>query len=720
MQGPTPSAVRSILWASAPLVVSPLTLHDKAERLAAHDLPVVAGRFVDGARADALSRLGIRTLGDLLRHYPSRYLDLSEIKALSQVHAGTEATVVGRVHEVKVKKPKPRLTITEVAIVDGSGVLIGVWFNQPWVQQRFVQGERVAFAGKVEIDFGLKRIKTPFVEKLPDEDEPRAAGRVLPVHGTTDGLSTGWLRRLIAAAVDDAADVPDHLPAQLRMDRGLVDLATALTDVHFPQSLSRADAARRRLAYDELLMVQLYMAMRRYALTREQAGVAHVIDGPALSALRAAIPFVLTDDQKRSSNEVLVDMAEPRPMNRLLLGDVGTGKTLVAAHAMAAVADTGAQTAMMAPTEVLAVQYAEKVGPLMDASGISWRLLTGATPAVERRAILSALADGEVHVLFGTHALLEQGVAFKRLTLAIVDEQHRFGVNQRLGLRAKGVSADLLVMTATPIPRSLALTLYGDLATSYLRTRPHAAAGVTTRLVKPHTATPAHQAVRAAVKDGRQAYVVCALVDESNTAQAKAATREAERLRNEVFPNLRVGLLTGRMRSADKIAVMREFREGTIDVLVATTVIEVGVDVPNATVMIIEDADRFGLAQLHQLRGRVGRGEYPGEVWLVSEACSAEARERLSVLVSTSDGFALAEADLRLRGEGQVLGDRQHGIPDLTIASLIEDLDLVEMARVDAFALVSDDPHLRQPVHAPLLRQVRRTFTEAWEWVSSG
>ncbi len=681
---------------------------------------MTSARFVDSARADALARLGIRTLGGLIRHYPFRYLDLSEVHTLRDVRAGFEATVVGHVHEIKVKKPKPRLTITEVALVDGTGVLIGVWFNQPWVQQRFVQGERVAFAGKVEMDFGLKRIRTPFVEKLPQEEDPQAAGRILPVHRATDGLSTGWLRRLVAAAVDDAADIPDHLPAQLRVDRGLVSLATALHDIHFPSTPSHAAAARARLAYDELLMMQLYMAMRRYALTREQAGVAHIANGPARAALQRAIPFQLTRDQERACSEILADMAEPRPMNRLLLGDVGTGKTLVAAHALAAAADSGTQAAMMAPTEVLAAQYAEKVGPLLEQAGIAWKLLTGSTSAAERRAVLAAVSAGEAQVLFGTHALLEDAVTFQRLTLAIVDEQHRFGVNQRLGLRTKGVSADLLVMTATPIPRSLALTLYGDLATSYLRERPHATPGVVTHLVKPHTATPAYKAVRAAVKAGHQAYVVCALVDESDNAQAKAATREAERLRNEVFPNLKVGLLTGRMRSADKAAVMREFRQGSIDVLVSTTVIEVGVDVPNVTVMIIEDADRFGLAQLHQLRGRVGRGKHPGEVWLVSDARSAESRDRLNALLNSTDGFALAEQDLKLRGEGQVLGDRQHGMPDLVIASLINDLDLVEAARVDAFAIINSDPHLGSVTHGPLLHQVKHTFNEAWEWVSSG
>ena len=699
---------------------APTHTADRAERFAAHALPVVRARFVDTARATALERLGVERIGDLVRHYPARYLDLTNVATLRDVRAGTEATVVGRVHEVRVKKPRPKLTITEVAIVDGTGILLGVWFNQPYIQQRFAAGDRVAFAGKVELDYGFKQIKSPFVEKLAAEADDAQAGRVLPVHRATEGLSTAWLRRLVAAAIDDYADIPDHLPADLRASRGLVPLHAALHDVHFPLSLADAAAAHHRLAYDELLLLQLYMAMRRHSITREQAGVAHPLDGPALAALKGAVPFELTGDQQRAVADVLEDMAEPRPMNRLLLGDVGTGKTLVAAHALVVAADAGAQSAMMAPTEVLASQYSAAVGPLLDASCVSWALLTGSTPAAERRSVLSRLADGELQVAFGTHALLEQAVAFKRLSLAIVDEQHRFGVNQRLGLRGKGASADLLVMTATPIPRSLALTLYGDLETSYLRERPRARAAVKTALVKPPQRDRAYERVRSAVRSGQQAYVVCALVDESDLAQARAATREAERLREQVFPDLKVGLLTGRMKSAEKMRVMQEFRDRKIDVLVATTVIEVGVDVPNATIMIIEDADRFGLAQLHQLRGRVGRGEHPGEVYLFADPKGQEGKDRLGALLATTDGFELAEYDLRLRGEGQILGDRQSGMPALRLASVLTDGELIELARSDAHRIIEGDPHLAAPQHRPLLAEVKRVFKEAWEWVSSG
>ncbi|MDP2234051.1 MAG: ATP-dependent DNA helicase RecG, partial [Actinomycetota bacterium] len=638
--------------------------------LAAWDLDVSAARYVDNARAEALGRLGILSIRDLLQHYPFRYVDLTAVVPLLQVKPGTEVTVVGRVHDIKIKKPKPRLSIVEVAIVDGTGVMLGVWFNQPYMASRFVRDERVAFAGTATLEYGLKQMRNPFVEKLGVEDSDDSAARIVPVHRATEGLSTNWMRRLIGSALEDVGDVPDFLPAALRIGRDLIALAPALRDIHFPRSASDSDKARTRLAYEELLCLQLGMCQRRHRLTRETPGISHVIDGPGLTALRKTSPFEPTGDQARAIDEILGDMAAPEPMNRLLLGDVGTGKTLVAAHALCAAVDSGSQAAMMAPTEILAQQYAEKVGPLLDAAKVSWALLTGSTPASERKVTLELARTGELGVLFGTHALLDAKVEFHKLTLVIVDEQHRFGVGQRLGLRKKGSSADLLVMTATPIPRSLALTLYGDLATSYLRERPNTAGTRTTELVHMTGRERAYKRVSAAVAKGRQAYIVCALVDESDTAQAKAAVNEADRLARRVFSDLRVGLLTGRMKPSEKASVMKRFRAGEIDVLVSTTVIEVGIDVPNATVMIIEDADRFGLAQLHQLRGRIGRGEHAGVLMLFADPKTPEGKARMKAIVSTEDGFVLAEQDLALRGEGQVQGDRQHGLPELKLASL--------------------------------------------------
>ncbi len=684
--------------------------------------PVSELRYVDTRRAEALSRLGIETLGDLVHHYPFRYLDLTTASAIRDVALGDDATVLGVVRDVRVKRPRQRLTIVEVAVSDETGVVVGVWFNQPYVAQRVKVDDRVAMAGKVEMDFGLRQMKSPFLERMNSSESPKDLGRVLPVHRATEGLSTNWLRRLVAEALSESGEPADPLPSALRIGHDLPPLRWALNAIHFPFRIDDVEPARRRLAYDELFGLQLAMATRRHHTVNELPGHAHVTNGKHVGRLRDALPFALTGDQETARGEIFGDMGSACPMNRMLLGDVGTGKTAVAALAIAVAADSGTQAAMMAPTEVLAAQYARNVGPLLDAAGITWEILTGSTTAAERRRILATIADGSTTVAFGTHALIQPDVTYAALTLTIVDEQHRFGVQQRLALREKGEAADLLVMTATPIPRSLALTVYGDLATSYLRERPgsHSADHVITRLVPRSGRAAAYESVRGAVKAGRQAYVVCALVDESDSAEARAATREADRLRAQVFPDLRVGLLTGKMRPAEKTAVMEEFRTGDVDVLVATTVIEVGIDVPNATIMLVEDAERFGLAQLHQLRGRIGRGEHAGEFLVFADPKTEDGRRRMQAIASTNDGFALAEEDLRLRGEGELLGARQSGLPELRAASLVDDADLLESARLDAIAIVSADPHLSAPEHALLALQTRALLGDEGAWVRSG
>jgi len=684
--------------------------------------PVTDVRLVDARRADALARLGVLSVGDLITHYPARYLDLTMVPSIHGAPLGRDATVVGIVRDVRVKRPRPRLTIVEIAVGDESGVVVAVWFNQPYVAQRVKVGDRVAVAGTVEMDYGLKQMKSPFLERLGEQGGPEDLGRILPVHPATEGLSTAWMRRLVGEALSHAGRVRDPLPAALRVSRSLVPLRTALADIHFPRDARAAERGRHRLAYEELFLQQLAVLSRRGRLLREQRGHAHVTGGPAVMALPTLFGFGLTDDQLGAVADLLADLAAPRPMNRMLLGDVGTGKTAVAAFALAACADSGTQAAMMAPTEVLAEQYASKVGPLLDGLGISWRLLKGSTPAGERRDILAAVATGTCSVLFGTHALIQAGVDFRHLTLAVVDEQHRFGVRQRLALRGKGEAVDLLVMTATPIPRSLALTIYGDLDASYLRTRPgeRGPGHVTTELVHRSGRARAYERIRAAVRAGRQAYVVCALVEESDSAEARAATREAERLKEQVFPDLRVDVLTGRMKSKEKSAVMERFRAAEIDVLVSTTVIEVGVDVPNATIMVVEDGERFGLAQLHQLRGRIGRGEYPGEFLVFADPKSEEGRRRMAAIASISDGFALAEEDLRVRGEGEVLGEKQSGLPRLKLASLVSDLQLLITVRDDATALLARDPELQAPEHALLRRHVHELLAGAEATVESG
>jgi len=684
--------------------------------------PVAELRYVDVRRAEALARIGIETIGDLVHHYPSRYLDLTTASAIRDVPLGADATVLGTVRDVRVKRPRQRLTIVEVAVADETGVVVGVWFNQPYVAQRVKIDDRVAMAGRVEMDFGLRQMKSPFLERMDSTESPRDLGRVLPVHRATEGISTNWMRKLVTEALVEAGAPADPLPAELRVKRGLPPLRWALSTIHYPDELADVEPARRRLAYDELFGLQLAMATRRHRSVKDRPGHPHETGGEHFRRLRDSLPFPLTADQSAALDDVVADMGGSEPMNRMLLGDVGTGKTVVAALALCIAADSDTQAAMMAPTEVLAAQYARNVGPLLEAAGVSWEILTGSTTAAERRRILAGIADRSVTAVFGTHALIQSDVDYPVLTLAIVDEQHRFGVQQRLSLREKGETADLLVMTATPIPRSLALTAYGDLATSYLRERPGSrpADHVTTRLVPRSGRAGAYDSVRAAVAAGHQAYVVCALVEESDTAEARAATREAERLRTRVFPDLRVGLLTGKMRPSEKASVMEAFRAGEVDVLVATTVIEVGVDVHNATIMLVEDAERFGLAQLHQLRGRIGRGEYPGEFLVFSDAKTEDGRRRMQAIASTNDGFALAEEDLRLRGEGDLLGLRQSGLPGLRAASLINDADLLELARADAFDIITADPHLRAPAHGLLAVQTETFLANSETWVRSG
>ncbi|MCL2655522.1 MAG: ATP-dependent DNA helicase RecG [Coriobacteriia bacterium] len=679
-----------------------------AARLQAWGAPVAVARFVNAERAAQLEKLGITRIGQLFYHRPLRYLDMTHISTLAEVRLG-EATVIGQVHEVRERRPRPKLLVTEVTLVDGTGTLLGVWFNQRWVKKTFQPGDTVAFAGSVKLEYGLNRIVQPFYEKLTEGEGPAHLGRILPVHPTTEGLSVGWLRRIIAAALDDFADVPEYLPQALLEARGLMGYSRALRQLHFPDSLAQAEEARRRLAYGEFFDFQLLMARRGWQARHAGEGTCHVTGGSLLAQMRAELPVTLTADQSDAVAEILRDMAAPAAMNRLLLGDVGTGKTLVAAFALVAAADTGTQAAMMAPTEVLAQQYAHKLGPQLDALSISWELLTSSTTPAERARIKQGLAGGAVTVAFGTHALLEEDISFKRLSLVVIDEQHRFGVEQRQGLQKKAQAPDVLIMTATPIPRTLALLAYGDLEISYLRTRPIKGAGVSTQLIDATRLGEAYDAVRRAAAAGQQAYVVCALVEESEALDARSVEEEAAHLKAEEFEGLSVEILTGKMRPADKEATMARFRAGEIQVLVATTVIEVGVDVPGATVMIVLDADRFGLAQLHQLRGRVGRGAIAGQVWLVARHATAQARQRLGALADIDDGFRLAELDLEMRGAGELLGSRQSGLARFAIGEVLADRDLIAAVRADVEPFATGAPF----APAESLLQLRITALEA-------
>lgn len=713
------------------------------DRLAATlllDAPVLRVRGVSPARASALEKLGVRTVRDLVTHYPRRYVDLSHVCKVAEARIGQLCTVEGVVHEIKLKRPRPKLTLVEIALVDETGLLMVTAFRQPWLVDTVSAGQRVAVAGKVEFNYGFKRMTNPYLEVL---GEKQAQGMIIPVHPACEKITPAWMRRLVEGALASVRGLYDPLPLELRVRYHLMSRFCALSCIHFPHTMDEAREARRRLVYEELLLLELFLMKQSAKRAEGVAAVEHVCDGPRLSAFRQALPFKLTDEQARARDEILAVMAKPRVANHMLLGDVGTGKTVVAAHALAAAADTGGQAFLMAPTEVLARQHALSLGPLLGAAGVSSAVLTGSTSASERASVIARAQAGEIDVLIGTHALLEDDVAVPNLTLAVIDEQQRFGVDQRAKLLAKGVAVDAVYLTATPIPRTLALALFGDLTLSYIKSRPHKGAQRTTRVVAKSERGRAYDAALEALGRGEQVYVVCPLIgvgaeqrdelagsggrevdeqEEFHPAVAiesdadfaadnvAAATQEAEFLQAKVFVDYRVELLHGGMPAAEKQRVMERFYAGETNVLVATTVIEVGVDVPKATVMIVEDADRFGLSQLHQLRGRVGRGELDAQVFLVSASKQEAALARLRAMETTDDGFELATFDLSLRREGDILGNRQSGASALKLVNVVRDGRVIEAAHADARDIMEVDPRLEQPDHVALGREMRVMF----------
>lgn len=675
------------------------------------DVPAQYVKGVGPARAEQLARLGLRTVEDLLLHRPHRYEDRSRLAAIAALTPGEKATTAGSV--VAVSERRHGTYQFHAGISDSTGVLQATWFGRRYLRRVIRRGMDLIVHGKVERAGGLRMVVDEFEILSGDEEDRLHTGRIVPIHPATEGLSPRVLRTVIHQALAGYLDgVPELLPDGVRRRYGLMERREALRGLHFPTVWGEADEARRRLAFDELLVLQLGILQRRRALEQVKKGYRYDSRSGLLDRFIGGLPFALTAAQRRVLADVQSDLQGPHPMHRLLQGDVGSGKTVVAAAALAVCVGGGHQGVLMAPTEILAEQHYLTLRRLMALLPVNIALVTGSAGRREREALRTGLRDGTVDIAIGTHALLESGVVFDRLGLVVVDEQHKFGVTQRTALAQKGSHPDVLVMTATPIPRTLTMTLYGDLDVSVIDELPPGRGRVNTYVRGPEKRPEVYAWVKEKVREGRQAYVVCPLIEESEKLQAEAAVGLAARLRRDVFTGVSVGLLHGRLRPEDKDAAMEQFRRGELKVLVATSVIEVGIDVPQATVMVIEDADRFGLAQLHQLRGRIGRGPDTSYCVLLATASTEAAQERLGVLAETRDGFVIAQRDLELRGPGEVLGTRQHGLPDLKMADLIADAALLDAARGDAQRLVVDDPELDRPEHRELRSEVVRRFTE--------
>ncbi len=674
-------------------------------------------QFVKGVgpgRAALFDKLGVRTVGDLLWHFPRRHEDRRSFKAISALEDGAVETFKGLVRGSSERRPRRGLVITRVAVTDGTGVAHLTWFNQPYMARRFPRDKWFILTGKVSRRPGAPgTIQVTGVEYEEfDSGDPLNTGRLVPVYGLTEGLTQRTVRAILKAALDEfGRHLRDPLPAAITASRKLAPLADAVREMHFPPGEGSLASARRRLVFDELFYLQVALAgMRKSASLRE--GIAHAPSGQLGERFERLLPFKLTNAQKTAFSGISADMESPRPMNRLLMGDVGSGKTVVAAMALVKAVESGYQGALMAPTEVLAEQHYNNLRRLLGRVGIRVVLLSGSQSEAERQEARARVASGEAGVAVGTHALIQEGVDFKTLSLAITDEQHRFGVRQRALLQEKGPAPDVLVMTATPIPRTLALAAFGDLDVSVIDELPPGRKPVKTLWRGNDAREKVYRWVRSQVDAGRQAYVVCPLVEESESVSALAATELREDLAHGVLGGVAVGLLHGRMRPEEKRGEMEAFKSGKTRVLVATTVIEVGVDVPSATIMVIEGAERFGLAQLHQLRGRVGRGREQSYCVLLCDASTPEAEKRMRVMESTTDGFKIAEADLEMRGPGEFFGLRQHGLPDFRIANPVRDVAILEEAREEAFRLIESDPRLAEAVHAGIKAEVSRRFRD--------
>jgi len=696
------------------------------------DSPVTVAKGIAASSASKLAKLGVQTIRDMLYFFPRRHLDYSQRKPIAKLEVGEEQTILATVWEARIARLGSQQG-TEVIVGDETGNIRAVWFNQPFLARNFPTNAQLVLSGRVFEFRGNKVFESPEWELVEDK-ELIHTGRLVPVYPLTRGLYPRQVRNMVRKVLDNWAwQVTDFLPQEVKSNCRLLDLPQAIMQAHYPDSNLVKAEARKRLAFDELFLIQLGVLDKKRDWQESQPGNAFTLNNERLDRFLNSLPFNLTQAQQRVLQEILDDLQKSRPMSRLLQGEVGSGKTVVAMAALLVGADNGYQAALMAPTEILAEQHFKTIRQLLSnmsdekieqgnvccyqgllSRPVTFALLTGSLSEREKSELHQQIQEGKVDIVIGTHALIQKAVEFSRLGLVVVDEQHRFGVLQRSALRQKGFNPHILVMTATPIPRTLALTLYGDLDLSVIDELPPGRQEIKTRWLKPEQRGRAYDFLRRQIAEGQQAFIICPLIEESESVEAKAAVAEYERLSKEVFPSLRLGLLHGRMTAVEKDKVMQSFRDGRLDILVSTPVVEVGIDVPNATVMLVEAADRFGLSQLHQFRGRVGRGEKQSYCLLLAEKPSPVGSERLKAIEGIQNGFVLAEKDLELRGPGEFFGTRQSGLPDIRMARL-SDTQLLELARNEAVALFRRDPDISMPEHRLLAQELARVWQTGGE-----
>jgi len=677
-----------------------------------------SAQYIKGVGPDRLKllkRLGISTIRDSLRYFPARYEDRSNIKTISELKPDIYQTTKGKVVSSSIFRTRSAMTIFQLIVSDGTARLYCLWFRQPYMKKYFKENDIIILYGKIQKTTKLQVIH-PEYEIIRDEARQEDAvhtGRIVPIYPLASGVNQRSLRRIIKNSVEQYASYADGiLPVRIQAKHKLLDICLAIRNIHFPENENQRERARKRLVFDEFFLLQLALAIKRYRLKNIPNGKAHMVAQEREEEFFKALPFKLTGAQKRVIEDIKADMKNPRAMYRLIQGEVGSGKTLISAYGFFLTVTNNHQGAIMVPTEILARQHYLVFCGLFASLGIRVALLVNGMKKKEKEDTLQSIASGSVDIVVGTHTLIQKKIEFKDLGLLVIDEQHKFGVEQRGALKIKAKNYDMLIMTATPIPRTMAMTLYGDMDISIVDELPQGKRDVKTLWIDNSRINEVYAFVREQLKEKKQAYIIYPVIDESSALKSEGAAKMHKKLQNDIFRDFKVGLIHGRLDDNEKHDIMKDFKKREIDLLVATTIVEVGIDISNASVMVIENAERFGLSQLHQLRGRIGRGKGPSYCLLVSDARTEEARQRLEAIANTEDGFKVAQEDLNIRGPGELFGKRQHGLPELALGNLLSDVDILEEARKEAFSLVAEDPKLCHPSYAGLRKELNENFKD--------